>query len=258
LEPDNEADPTAISTRAEKTTGGYLLNGHKISFTTVDEDDFAIVFAVTSPEASVREGITCFLVDWDTSGFTVADGNKKGWHPQKPVVLSFKDCLLPQEKVLGEEGKAFHLGGKWLPRRRIARGARCVGAATRLLEASAEYSKTWEKFAQTVSSNLSVQTALADMATEIQAARLMVYNAAWKADEGENISQEAAMVKLFTTQMLQRAADRAVHIHGGPLYAKELPIARLCQDAIVTSSLERTLDLQRAIIITDLLQRIGS
>ena len=257
LEPDKEADPNNISTRAEKTSGGYLLNGHKLSFTTVGEGDFAIVFAVTSPEADVREGVTCFLVDCGTPGFAISSNGSKGWYTQKPIVLSFKECLVPQENVLGAEGKAFHLGGKWLPRRRITRGARCVGAATRLLEASAEYAKTWEKFGQTVSSNLSVRVALADMATEIKAARLMVYNAAWKADAGDNISQETAMVKIFTTQMLQRTADRAVYIHGGPLYAKELPIARLCQDAVITNSLERALDLQRAIIITDLLKRIG-
>ena len=257
LVPDKEADPTAISTRAEKTGGGYLLNGHKLSFTIVGEGDFAIVFAVTNPEAGIREGITCFLIDYGTPGFAIDNNDSKGWHIQKPVTLSFKDCLAPQENVLGEEGKAFHLGGKWLPRRRITRGARCVGAAARLLEASAEYAENWEKFGQAVSSNLSIRAALADMATEIQAARLMVYNAAWKADAGGNISQEAAMVKIFTTQMLQRAANKAVHIHGGPAYAKELPIARLCQDAIVTNSLERAMDLQRDIIITDLLKRIG-
>ena len=259
LEPGKEVDPTAIETRAEKVTGGYLLNGSKISLSQIGANDFALVFAITSPNTQIREGATCLLVDYGTPGFSVANGDKKDWpiRLQKPAALLFSDCLVPSENVLGEEGRAFYLGDKWLPQRRITRGARCVGAATRLLEVSTEYAKTWEKFDQPVSSSLSVQAALADMATDIQAARLMVYNAAWKADEGDKIYQEAAMVKVFTTQMLTRTADGAVHVHGGPIYAQELPSERLCQSALVTSTGERALELQRAIIISDLLKRIG-
>jgi len=257
LETDGGTDPAALSTRAEKTTNGYLINGHKVSFSPIGENDFAVVFAVTDPEVSIRAGVTCFLVDYATPGFSVASGSQKNGQSQKPVSLLFNDCFLPSEKILGDEGRAFQLGNKWLPRRRITRGARCVGAATRLLEASAEYAKTWEKFGKPVASSLSVRAALADMAADIQAARLMVYSAACKADEGNDISQEAAMVKIFTTQMLQRSADRAVHVHGGPAYAHELKLERLCQDALMTSSFERALDLQRAIITSDLLKKVG-
>ncbi len=259
LEPGKEVDPTAIETRAEKATGGYLINGSKITLSQVSENDFAIVFAITDPDTRLKEGTTCFLVDYGTPGFTVANGNKnkRPIRLQKPASLLFSNCLVPSENVLGGEGRAFYLGGKWLPKRRITRGARCVGVATRLLEVSTEYAKTWEKFGQPVASSLSAQAALADMAIDIQAARLMVYSAAWNADEGHKIYQEAAMVKVFTAQMLKRVTERAVHVHGGPIDVRELPSERLCQGALATSAGERALELQRAIIIFDLLKRIG-
>jgi len=253
MEPGREADPAAIKTSAKKVADGYLLKGNKICLSPISDDDFAIVFAITSPEAGLKRGATCFLVDNGTPGFTImSNGSKNG----KPASLIFKDCLVPPENILGEEGKAFYLGSKWLPSRRIARGARCVGAAGRLLDTSTEYAKTWERFGRTIDGWLSVQAALADMATDIQASRLMVQYAAWKADKGDEVTREAAMVKLFTTQMLSKAADRAVQVHGGPIYAQELPLERLCQNALLTSSVERALELQQAIIISDLMKGI--
>ncbi len=260
LEPGKGTDLANMQTRAEKVADGYLLNGIKISLSPINGDDFAIVFALTNPDAGVRGGVTCFLVDRSTPGFTVVNNGRKDEGqtlPAKPVSLIFNDCLVPPENILGEEGKAFYLGSKWLPQRRIIRGARCIGAATRLLEASTEYAKTWERFGRPITSWLSVQAALAEIAADVQASRLMVHYAAWKADRGELVSRETAMVKLLTTQMLARAADRAVHIHGGPIYADELPLERLCQNAVVSSALERAMELQRTIIISDLLKGIG-
>ncbi len=259
LEPGEEVAPLTIKTRAEKVDDGYLLNGSKIALSAIGEGDFALVFATTDPEAGVREGVTCFLVDYGTPGFSVLEDGEIRWQTyfQKPLLLLFKDCLVKREKILGKEGRAFSLGSNWLLRERIIRGARCVGAASRLLEASVEYAKNWEKFGKPVASSLSAQGALADMATDIKAARLMVYSAACKADEGEKMVEEVAMVKVFTSQMLSRCADRAVQIHGGPIPAQELPLERLCQNALVTSAAERALELQKAIITSDLLKRLG-
>ena len=260
MEPGKGADPTAMETRAEKTNGSYILKGRKISLSRVDEADFAVVFAVTDSEKGVMGGVTCFLVDSSTPGFTVVGGGERtGWQARlpEPVSLLFDDCRVPLENILGEEGKAFYLGSKLLPTRRIISGARCVGAAVRLLEVSSEYAKSWERFGQVISGWPSVQAALADMALDIHAARLIVHHAAWKADEGEDIRQVAAMVKVFTTEMVNRAADRTVQIHGGPIYAEELPIERLCRNATAAGATERALELQRAAIVADLLKGVG-
>lgn len=259
IEPGKGIDPVAMEMRAEKVNGGYLLNGRKLSFSKkVGSGDFAIVFAVTNPKGGIRDGVTCFLVDSGTPGFTVAGGEETtGWQAQVagPVSLIFGDCKVPAEKVLGEEGKAFYLGKKWLPSRRIVRGARCVGAAVRLLDVSTEQAKSWQSFGQVISTWPSVQAALADMAVDIHAARLMVYHAACKADEGEDVHQEAAMVKVFTTEMLDRAANRAVEIRGGPAPARELPIEILCRNIVVEEAGQRALEVQKAIVTGDVLKR---
>ena len=260
MEPGKRADLTAMEMRAERADGSYLLNGRKISLSRLGDDSFAVVFAITDSEKGVRGGVTCFLVDSDTPGFSVIGGKEKtGWQAQvvEPVLLLFNQCRVPAENVLGEEGEAFYLGKKWLPSRRIVRGARCVGAGARLLEVSTEYAKTWERFGQPIFKLPSIQTALADMTTDIHAARLTVYHAAWKADAGEKIHQEAAMVKIFATGMLHRVADRAVQIHGGPAFTEKLPLGRLCRSALAMSATELALELQRAIIVADLLKGLG-
>jgi len=258
IEPGKGIDPMAMEMRAERVNGGYLLNGRKLSFSRKVGGDFAIVFAVTNPEEGIKNGVTCFLVDSGTPGFTVTGGEEKtGWQAQvaESVSLIFSDCKVPAEKVLGEEGKAFYLGKKWLPSRRIVRGARAVGAAVRLLDVSTEHAKSWQSFGQIISTWPSVQASLADMAVDIHAARLMVYHAAWKADEGEDIHQEAATVKVFTTEMLNRAADRAVQIRGGPAPARELPIEILCRNIVAKNAGQRALEVQKAIVTGDVLRR---
>lgn len=260
IEPGKGIDPAAMELRAERVNSGYLLNGRKLSFSKVGTGDFAIVFAVTDPEGGIRDGVTCLLVDRDTPGFTVVGGEERtGWQAQvaEPVSLIFDDCRVPAEKVLGEQGKAFYLGKKWLLSRRVVRGARVVGAAVRLLDVSTEHAKSWQSFGQAISTWPSVQAALADMAIDIHAARLMVYHAAWKADEGEDIHQEAAMVKVFADEMLYRVADRAVQIRGGPAPAGELPLERLCRNIVARSAGQNALEVQRAIITEDVLKLRG-
>jgi alkylation response protein AidB-like acyl-CoA dehydrogenase len=173
---------------------------------------------------------------------------------REPVYLSFDNCKVPCENVLGEEGKAFHLGKKWLPARRIMRGARCVGAAQRILEESTTQAQTWTSFGQTISGRPSIQAALGDMATNIHASRLMVYEAAWRADEGKPVQREAAMVKLFATQMIHFVADNAAHIFNAPPYVAGVPMERFCRNALAISSTNLALQLQRNIIARDILK----
>jgi len=256
IEPGTRADLSQVETRAQKVNGHYVLNGKKVSFSKAGEDYFAVVFATTS-DNGLRDGITCFLVDKDTPGFTVSGGEEKaGWQSQlrEPMLLVFDQCQVPAENILGEEGKAFHLGKKWLPSRRLIRGARAVGVAQRLLEESTTQAESWQSFGQFISRRTSIEAALADIAVGIHACRLMVYEAAWKADNGESIRREAAMVKLFATEMVHSAADRVAHIFNGPPYLAGLPMERLCQHALATSATELALELQRSIIARDILK----
>lgn len=256
MEPNKGADLVTMETRAEKRDGYYIITGRKVSLSEPRKDYFAIVFALTSPEKGLREGTTCFLVDKDTPGFKVLGNEERtGWRARlrEPIFLNFDNCLVPAENILGEEGKAFHLGKKWLPLRRIIRGARCVGVAQRVLEESVAQAKSWKSFGRSISERPSIRAALADMAINIHAARLMVYEVAWKADRGGSIKRETAMVKLFATQMIHSVADAASHIFNGPAYVGGLPMERFCRDAIAMSTTELALQLQRNIIAGDIL-----
>lgn len=242
--------------KAEKVNGNYVLNGKKVSLSTTGEDYFAVVFAAIAGKGA-GEGITCFLVDKDAPGFKVTGGEEKaGWQTQvrEPLCLFFNKCQVPAENILGEEGKAFHLGKKWLPSRRVIRGARCIGVAQRLLEEATLQAQSWQSFGQLISRRTSIEAALADIAVSIHACRLVVYEAVWKADSGGSIQREAAMVKLFATQMLHNVADKVAHIYSGPPYIAGLPMERLCRHALATSATELALELQRSVIAKDILK----
>jgi len=251
MESDGSDDPSGVKMQAKRGDGYFLLNGKKLSLSRAGGDYFAVVFAGTD------EGITCFLVDKDTPGFTVAGGGEKtGWLAQvkEPMTLAFKKCRVPVENVLGKEGKAFHLGEKWLPRRRVVRGARCVGVARRLLDEATVQAQSLETFGQSISGRTNIRAALADIAMNIQAARLMVYEAACNSDIGKSIKRKAGMVKLYTTQMVQTVADRVAHVFNGPPYIKGLLMERLCRCALEDRAIEFTLERQRSIIAGDILK----
>jgi len=251
MESDGSADPSGMKMKAKKEDGYYLLKGKKLSLSRAGGDYFAVVFASTD------RGITCFLVDKDTPGFSVAGGDEKtGWLAQvkEPMTMVFKKCRVTAENILGKEGKAFHLGEKWLPRRRVVRGARCVGIARRLLDEATAQAQSLETFGQPVSRRTSIQAALADIAMNIQAARLMVYEAAWNSDIGKSIRHNAVMVKLYTTQMVQTVADRVAHVFNGPPYIKGMLMERLCRHALEDRAIEFTLERQRSIIAGDILK----
>jgi acyl-CoA dehydrogenase len=255
MEPGKGTEVSTIGMRAERANGYYLLDGKKVSLSRASQDYFAVVFATTNNGAG--DEVTCFLVDKDSPGFSViASEEKAGWQSgvREPMFLLFDHCQVPAENILGKEGKAFHLGKKWLPSRRVIRGARSVGVAQRLLEETTTRAQSWQSFGEFVSERTDIQAALSDIAMAIHACRLMVYEAAWKADKGESIRREAAMVKLFATQMIHNVADRVTHVYGGPPYAAGLPMERLCRHALATSATELALELQRNIIAKDILK----
>lgn len=245
------AELPAMKMKAKKSDEHYQLDGQKYSFSRAGDDYFGVVFAGT------RNGVTCFLVDKDTRGFSVTGGGENaGWQSQvrEPMSLGFKKCRIPAENLLGEEGKAFHLGKKWLPQRRVVRGARSIGIARRLLDEAAIQAQSLETFGQPIHKRTNIQAALSDIAMQVHAARLMVYEAAWRADSGRSIRREAAMVKLYTTQAVHLVADRVAHIFNGPPYIDGLPMERLCRRALTASATELALERQRSIIATDILQ----
>ncbi len=257
IEPGEVREPCTIKMKAKKKDGSYVLNGIKIAPAGRGKADFALVFATTEGEKPLRDGVTCFLVDKGTPGFTITAAEpESGWKSQvsPPVTLRFENCQVTADKILGTEGQAFQLGKKWLPFRRIIRSARCVGAAVRLLDSSVEHVKSWQSYGQSVSQWPYVRKVLAEMATDIQAARLMVYQAACRADEGQDVCIEAAMTKVLSTEMLERTANRAVLVRGGPGPVQGLPMEVLCRGLLSKQIAERTLDLQKEIIGNRLLK----
>jgi acyl-CoA dehydrogenase len=256
MEPDKSAGSSAVNMKAGKTNGDYILNGQKVAFSRAGEDYFAIVFARTGQDGK-GEGVTCFLIDKDTPGFKViGDEEKTGWRAQarQPIILSFEKCKVSTGNILGEEGKAFSLGKKWLPARRIIRGARCLGVAQRLLEEATTQAQTWQSFGTFISGRPGVQAALSDIALNIHACRLMVYEAAWKADSGQPALREGTMVKLFATQLIHNVADNVAHIYGGPAYIAGQPMERLTRHALASSATDLALELQRNVITQNLLK----
>jgi acyl-CoA dehydrogenase len=254
LEPQDRTGLPNMQTRAVKANSDYVISGKKMSFSRAGEDYFAVVFAATGDEG---KGATCFLVDKETPGFTVTDDEEAvGWRTQIKVPLSliFADCRVPAQSVLGQPGEAFQLGKKWLPARRLVRGARCVGVGQRLLEEAKAHVESWQSFGQRLSKRTDVESALADIAVSIHACRLVVHEAAWKADRPMNIKREAAMVKLFATQMIRTVADRVSHVFNGPPYIVGLPMQRLCSDALATTAADLALELQSSIVAADIMK----
>ena len=244
-------DLSRMKMKAEKADGHYILNGTKLSLSRAGNEYFAIVFAMTG------KGATCFLVDKGTDGFNVSgSAERTGWlsRVREPLSMSFKDCKVAVENLLGEEGKAFRLGGKWLPQRRIVRGARSVGIARRLLQEAAVQAQSTETFGQPVYKRASIRAALADMAADIHAARLMVHEAACLADSGKAIYRQAVMVKLYTARMVRSVTDMTAHVFNGPSGAGEPSMVRLCRHAIEVSVNEISLEKQRSVIAGDILK----
>jgi acyl-CoA dehydrogenase len=221
-EPDAGSDAAAIRTTAVKDGDNYILNGVKHFITNGANADFAMVYAVTDKELGARGGVTCFLVEKGTPGFSVSRIQKTMSGDDLQAELAFEDCVVSSKNILGEIGQGFLLAMQWIGHGRVLIGAMCVGLSDLLLKMSTDY--------------------------EIYAARMMLYNAAWKADKGENIIKETSMVKLYATEMVNRVADRALQIHGGMGYMRELPIERIFREVRVLRIVEGTSEIQRFII----------
>ncbi|MFC0407039.1 acyl-CoA dehydrogenase family protein [Roseomonas elaeocarpi] len=249
-EPGAGSDAAAISTTAHLDGEEWVLNGTKHYISDGDVADYTIVMAVTDAEKRARGGITLFLVDRDTPGFTVARkqpmmGHRGYGHAE----LSFNECRIPRDAVLGEVGGGFRLIMGSVSAIRLGHiGARAVGMATRVLEMMRVQAAERRQFGQPIGEFQMVGQMIADSAAEIFATRMMVLNTAWEIDRGVDARDKVSMVKFSASEMLCRVADRGIQIFGGAGYSKELPLERIYRDARVTRIYDGTSEIHRMLV----------
>ena len=248
------SDAGAMRTTATKSNGQYVLNGSKLFITNATEADTFVVMA--SHDRSLRtRGIDAFIVERDSEGFSVnPQGGKMGMRASTTSELVFEDCPVPEENRLGDEGEGFRETMEVLNASRIGIAAQCVGIAQAAYEAAVSYAKQREIFRQHVADFQGIQWMIAEMATNIEAARLLVHRAATLIDNGLPVVTEASMAKLFASRIAVDSADKAVQIHGGAGYFAPMPVERYFRDAKVTEIYEGTSEVQRLIIARNILQ----
>ena len=247
-EPQAGSDAAAIKTRAEKSGNGWILNGTKQFITNGKHGQIAIVFAVTDPDAG-RKGISAFIVPTDTPGYSVARLEKKlGQRASDTAQIVLEDCKLGADMLLGEEGQGYKIALSNLEGGRIGIAAQAVGMARSAYEAALEYARERETFGTPILDHQAVRFRLADMATRIEAARLMTLNAAQLREAGRPCLKEAAMAKLFASEMAEEVCSDAIQIHGGYGYLADFPVERIYRDVRVCQIYEGTSDIQRLII----------
>jgi alkylation response protein AidB-like acyl-CoA dehydrogenase len=252
-EPGAGSDAGAIETRATRSGDDYILNGQKIFTTNGSRADLAVVYAVTDP-ARGKKGISAFLVEKNTPGFVVGNlEDKLGLRSSDTASLTFEDCRIPQTNRLGADGEGFRIALATLDGGRIGIAAQALGIAQACLDESLIHAQERRQFGQAIATFQAIQWMLADMATEIDAARLMTYRAACIAQDGSRVTQEAAMAKVFASEAANRAAYRALQIFGGYGYTKEFPVERFFRDARITTLYEGTSEIQRLVIARALL-----
>jgi alkylation response protein AidB-like acyl-CoA dehydrogenase len=253
-EPDAGSDATHLQTRADKKDGVFVLNGTKNIITNGVQADFAMAFAVTDEKLGPKGGITCFLVEKGLPGFSVGRTHTCMGFTGFQGELVFENCQVPADNVLGQEGYGLLLALDWINSNRVRTGAIAVGFAKRLLKMSAEYAKQRRQFGNSIATYQAVQLKLADMATELFAAENMVHRAAWMRDQGMDIRKEAAMTKLYCSEMVNRAAYEAIQIHGGVGCLQEANVERVYRAVRPFTIVEGTSEIQRLTIARTLLK----
>ncbi|MEE9556733.1 MAG: acyl-CoA dehydrogenase family protein [Candidatus Adiutricales bacterium] len=248
------SDPARdIQTRAVQTDGGWILNGTKFWISNAGSADFVIVFVRTDNRPIGEKGdITIFIVDVGTPGFTVGKAIPV-IRPLWPYELIFDDCFLPDSQLLGEPGGGFTLMGSFLTGNRISYAAKCVGIAQEALEMAVEYSKIRETFGKFLSERQGIQWMLADSATELHAARLVVYHAAAVKERGLNFQVESSMAKVMATEVATNVVDKSIQVHGGMGLAKELPLERWYREMRTRRIGEGPSEVMRHVIARNLL-----
>ncbi len=247
-EPQAGSNAAALRTKAILKGDRYIVNGTKAWITNGGAADAALVYVNTHPEKG-EKGITALVIEKETPGFKVGKEEKKlGIHATACTELSFTDCEIPVANRIGNEGEGYKVALSTLDGGRIGIGAQATGIAQGAFEAALAYAKERQAFGHPISDFQAIQFMLADMSTEIDAARLLVRKAAWKNDSGQRFSMEASIAKLFASEMATRVTHKAIQIHGGNGYSSEYPVERAYRDARVTEIYEGTSEIQRLVI----------
>lgn len=253
-EPSTGSDAANQKATAVRDGDFYILNGTKNWITNGKEAETAIVIAMTQPELGTK-GISAFVVERDTPGYSVGKVEEKlGINASSTTQIHFDNCRVPVANRLGEEGEGFKVAMTILDGGRIGIAGQALGIAQAAFEAAVTYVQERKAFGQTIANFQGLQWAIADMATEIEAARLLTYRAAYLKQTGQKFSKEAAMAKLVASEMANRVAHKALQLHGGYGYVKEYPAERHFRDAKITEIYEGTSEIQRIVIAASVLK----
>ncbi|MDI6785437.1 MAG: acyl-CoA dehydrogenase family protein [bacterium] len=247
-EPNAGSDVGSIRTDAVKDGDSYILNGTKVFITNAGEADIYVILAKTNKERGAR-GISAFIVEKGTPGFTFGKNeNKMAFKALPNRELIFEDCKIPAENLLYKDGRGFRVAMQTLDVGRIGMGIGAVGLAKAALKEAIKYAKSRIQFEKPIASFQAIQFMLADMATEIEAARLLILKAAFLKDRGQKFEDIAAMGKLYASEVAMRVVNKAVQIHGGYGYSKEYPVERYFREAKLFEIVEGTSEIQRSVI----------
>jgi butyryl-CoA dehydrogenase len=253
-EPQAGSNAAALRTKAERKGDAYIINGTKAWITNGGAADAALVYVNTQPEKG-EKGITALIVEKGTRGFAVGKEEKKlGVHATACTELSFADCEVPVGNRIGNEGEGYKIALSTLDGGRIGIAAQATGIAQGAFEAALSYAQQRQAFGHPIADFQAIQFMLADMATELDAARLLARRAAWKQDSGARFTMEASIAKLFASEMSTRVTHKAIQIHGGYGYSREYPVERNYRDARITEIYEGTSEIQRLVISSSVLK----
>ena len=253
-EPQAGSNAAALATKAVRKGDAYVVNGTKAWITNGGAADAALVYVNTQPEKG-EKGITALVVEKGTRGFAVGKEEKKlGVHATACTELSFSDCEVPVANRIGNEGEGYKVALSTLDGGRIGIAAQATGIAQGAFEAALSYAQQRQAFGHPIADFQAIQFMLADMATELDAARLLARRAAWKQDSGARFTMEASIAKLFASEMSTRVTHKAIQIHGGYGYSREYPVERNYRDARITEIYEGTSEIQRLVISASVLK----
>ena len=252
-EPGAGSDPASQKSNAKRDGDTYVLNGTKAFVTSGKNADVVVATAYTDKSKRHR-GISAFVLEKGLPGFIVGpEEDKMGQRASDTTSLTFEDCRVPAENLLGEEGDGFIIAMAALDEGRIGIASMSVGIAQACLDAAISYAKEREQFGSPISKFQGIRWMITDMAVQIEAARLLTFNAAAMKDRGERFTAEASMAKLFASEMVNKVAYQALQIHGGYGYSKEYAVERYYRDARVTTIYEGTSEVQRIVIANDII-----
>ncbi|WP_374629750.1 acyl-CoA dehydrogenase family protein [Pannonibacter indicus] len=251
------SDPAGMKTRAVKDGDSYILNGAKLYITSAEYAGVFVVWAVTDPTAPKGKGISCFLVEAGTPGLIIGKAEKKmGQTGSATNEVLFQDCRVPASALMGQENQGFRVAVGELAGGRIGIAALSLGIARAAMSAAKAYVKERQQFGAPLSDMQGIQWMIADRETELEAARLLILQAAWLKDQGRPFAREASMAKLFASEAAQKATYTALQLHGGAGYIKDYPLERYARDARITTIYEGTSEIQRLIIAREVLRGI--